>query len=219
MKCKCCNSQNLNCLKIQKKYYFCNDCHSAFLNNDDFVSEQKEIERYSLHNNDLSDNGYKQYLEKFLSKIIEYAGNKGNFLDYGSGPNPCLVELIKQNKDLYQFNDINGWDLYYTKDFIPNKQNYDIISCLEVAEHFKNPVNDLSNIYSLLRNQGKLVLQTQFLNCDNFNDFSEFFRKWWYKEDCTHVMFYSKKGIELCATKIGFKVLPSNEKNIVILEK
>lgn len=219
MKCKCCNSQNLNCLNIQKKYYFCNDCHSAFLSEDDFVSEEKEIERYSLHNNDLTDNGYKTYLEKFYQKIIEFTGNKGNYLDYGSGPNPCLVQLIREDKQFNEFEVIDAWDLFYTPNFIPKKQNYDVISCLEVAEHFKNPIEDLSNIYSLLKKQGKLILQTQFINCDNFQDFTNFFIKWWYKEDCTHVLFYSKKGIELCAKEVGFSVLPSNEKNIVVFQK
>jgi pseudouridine kinase len=218
--CKCCNSQinSQFCVK-DKKYYYCDFCKSVFLSEEFLLSEENQLDRYLLHNNTLEDNGYKTYLEKFFEEVLSATKEKNHtYLDYGSGPNPCLVELVKQK--YCDFEVIEGWDLFFTKDFTPKENFYSLITCLEVAEHFENPIESFKHIYSLLKTGGILAVQTQiFYSEDDFEKTSKKFATWWYKEDTTHVTFYSKEGLITCCKNAGLEFIQQVDKNLLIFTK
>lgn len=218
--CKCCNFPLENDFIIKNKiYFFCKNCNSIFLCDDFFLSPENQVNRYLLHNNTLEDINYKNYLEKFINRVLEFINlEKIDFLDYGSGPNPCLVELIKEK--FFNFNKIDGWDLFFTRDFFPKENSYSLITCLEVAEHFENPQESFRHISSLLKKDGFLAIQTQFFECEeDITNTEKKFATWWYKEDTTHVTFYSKEGLISCCKSFGLKFLTQLDKNLVIFTK
>ena len=218
--CKCCKYQieSQICVK-DKQYHFCDFCNSILLDKEFLLSKENQVDRYLLHNNTLSDIGYKNYLENFIQKVISATDDKNHtFLDYGSGPNPCLVELIKEKYSSFEV--IEGWDLFFTKDFIPKQNFYSIITCLEVAEHFENPEESFKHIFSLLKKDGILAVQTQiFYPEEDFEKTSKKFATWWYKEDTTHVTFYSKKGLITCCENCGLKFVQQLDKNLFLFVK
>ncbi len=218
--CKCCNSllEKQFCVKISK-YNFCDNCKSVFLDDNFFLSSENQKDRYLLHNNSLDDFGYKNYLEKFFEQVLSVAKIKNHtFLDYGSGPNPCLVELVKEKYP--EFLVVEGWDLFFTKDFVPKENFYSLITCLEVAEHFENPKESFLHIKSLLKDDGILAVQTQiFYSEDDFEKTSKKFATWWYKEDTTHVTFYSKEGLIACCESAGLKFIKEINKNLFVFTK
>lgn len=218
--CKCCNSFLDEVILVKdKKYNFCTNCKSVFLNSEFYLSSENQKDRYLLHNNTLEDAGYKNYLEKFFEDVLTVSKIKNHtYLDYGSGPNPCLVDLVKQKYP--DFEQIDAWDLFFTKDFTPKDNSYSLITCLEVAEHFENPTESFLHIKSLLKNDGILALQTQiFYPEDDFVKTSKKFATWWYKEDTTHVTFYSKEGLINCCKNCGLEFLTQINKNLLVFTK
>ena len=71
--CKCCNSLlNEVILVKDKKYHFCSNCNSVFLDSEFYLTSENQKDRYLLHNNTLEDAGYKKYLEKFFDEVISF---------------------------------------------------------------------------------------------------------------------------------------------------
>ncbi|MCR4789537.1 MAG: class I SAM-dependent methyltransferase [Treponemataceae bacterium] len=207
-KCRICGFEgpveDKNVLSFKnKRYFLCSSCQSISLEEECFLKPDLQKERYLLHNNSLEDDGYKNYLEKFLTRSLEAFQEYGTaeledaiYLDYGSGPNPCLCELVR-SKSL--FKECLSYDLFFAPDLPCQKVDY--MTCLEVAEHFENPLQSFRQLSSLLKEGGILSLQTHLLS-ENID-----FEKWWYREDTTHVCFYTEKGLIECAKKAGLVFL------------
>ena len=229
-KCKICGFSSVSEEKIiscsGRNFYFCPNCASIFANSASYLDSASQRQRYLLHNNSLDDEGYKTYLGNFFDAALKLSIGKKeltpqdfeffsgwDYLDYGSGPVPCLTELVKEKKI---FRTVQSYDLFFTEK-LPSGSKFDFITCLEVAEHFENPLQDFTKIAELLKNGGILALQTQFLEEREFEEQKKFFEKWWYKEDSTHVVFYTKKGLEECAKSCGLRLV-ATEKNLVVFK-
>jgi len=127
-------------------------------------------------------------------------------LDYGSGPSPVLATILKKqgyNTDIY--------DPYYAPQE-PSKQ-YDLITSTEVFEHLRNPLETLTHIKELLKSNGYLAIMTKFLPA------SKDFRAWRYKDDTTHISFYSPKTFSQIAKLLGLSVIKHNNEDTIILAK
>ena len=106
----------------------------------------------------------------------------------------------------------------YDPFFNPNsdylERKYDLITTTEVVEHFTTPMVEFEHILSLLKNDGYLVIMT------NFNTFTdEEFLKWWYRRDMTHISFYRVKTFEYIANMYNLKLVSHNDKNVVVFQK
>lgn len=208
------------------RYWACFDCGGIALDRTMLLSPDAERARYTLHDNSLKNVGYKQYLEDFLASIVRYpeilnAGfcNSWRFFDYGSGPEPALVSLLREKGF-----EARGWDPF----FAPEEKCYpggaDIVTCLEVAEHFSDPEKDFAALSSCVTPGGFLALGTHLLDDlsyrdqvpvaaldgkpeNNVSDPERYaaFCTWWYRQDPTHVSFYTKKALVLLAQKNGLK--------------
>jgi len=207
-KCPICTFSTPNDLKnyitiADRTYFKCPNCKSITLLEEFYLDLKSQKERYLLHNNSLEDEGYKSYLEKFLTTSIDFFNEFGNcatkdafYLDFGSGPEPCLFNLVLL-KGI--FKKAFAYDLFFAPD-LPDEK-VDFITCLEVAEHFENPVESFCQISSLLKTGGIVSVQTQILR-ENID-----FEKWWYRQDSTHVCFYTEEGLFQCAKKAGLSFL------------
>ncbi len=171
-----------------------------------------------LHENSLNDTGYRTYLEQFLScALTAYTDIQGKnpdrILDYGSGPEPCLVQLMKA-KGFESY----GWDPFFNQQGISDLEHetvFDMITCLEVAEHFECPADSFEHLSSLLKKGGIAVIGTNLIPDTD----KQPFETWWYRFDPTHVTFYSLKGLQIIAQNHGLRYVESMSPKVFVFQK
>ncbi|MGI5174162.1 class I SAM-dependent methyltransferase [Treponema sp. OMZ 840] len=182
-------------------------CGGIFVHPDCFISAEAQKKRYLLHNNSLADKGYRSFLADFADTALFYIKKllgrpPHTVFDYGCG-NGALVELLAsytRSGLLPEDTEIRGWDPFFAPgvQFFPG--GADAVLCLEVAEHFESPHEGFAGLARACKAGGILAVHTLFAP-DNVDDF----KSWWYKEDPTHVSFYTQKALELCAKRAGFE--------------
>ncbi len=173
--------------------------------------------RYLKHNNSLADRGYRAYLEAFLDGILNFEGLERDSIqrvfDYGSGPSPALVALL----GLRGF-DARGWDPYFDPHGEGFEGGADLVTCLEVAEHFRNPVEGFRGLSGAARPGGTIAVATHLLSSDR-EETERDFPAWWYRQDPTHVTFYTRGGLEAIAERAGLSLLGSTGSNTYIFRR
>jgi len=129
-------------------------------------------------------------------------------LDFGCGPEPVLKVLLNRLGI-----EVDIFDCY----FFPQKtflnKRYDLITCTEVFEHLKNPLETLILLESLLNEDGVLAVTTLFHTTSN--DFS----KWWYRRDSTHICFYSPHTFKWIEEHFNFTIEVMDNSSICVLRK
>jgi hypothetical protein len=156
-----------------------------------FLSAKDEKARYDLHQNNTSNKGYKQFLMQLLKPMLQYLkpGDKG--LDFGSGPEPVLEDLFK----VHDFN-VKLYDPFYANNPQVLNREYNFISATEVAEHLYYPARVFQQLHKMLSSSGVMGLMTKFLPA------KDAFSSWWYKNDPTHVCFYSEATFDWIAQEL-----------------
>ncbi len=208
MLCSLCDSEIAFFSEINKRrYYRCKQCKGILLDPDFFLSTQAEKERYLLHKNDVNDPGYQKFVSPIISDVLKDFNTNHKGLDFGSGSGPIVTSILHES----------GYNITaYDPIFEPNKdvlkESYDYIICCEVMEHFYNPAKEFELLYSLLNPKGALYCKTNLY--DNTIDFDT----WWYKNDTTHVFFYTKDTLHWIATKYGYAT-PRITKDFILFIK
>ena len=161
-------------------YYQCRECSLVFVPPEYLPVPEKEKERYEHHNNNAADPGYIKFLERLYLPLKERIVPGASGLDYGCGPEPVLSGMFRKAG----FN-MTEYDYFFCPDPSFREGEYDFIAVCETAEHFHHPGKEFRLIWSLLKATGWLGVMTD-------RDFNrKKFSGWYYKEDSTHVCFYS----------------------------
>ena len=180
-----------------QKYYRCINCYSVFLDSSYYVDQHSEKSRYETHNNDVEDLRYREFVMPITDAIQDQFLEQAKGLDYGCGTGPVASVVLKHKG----YENISLYDPYFYPDTSCLKELYDFIICCEVMEHFHDPKQEFLRLKSLLKPKGKLYCKTSLIE----NDISiEGFKDWWYKDDPTHVFFYSEKTLEFIANHFNF---------------
>lgn len=209
--CKICGKKTVELYDDQfnATYYYCKNCDYISLDEKLIVSNEKEKSLYNYHNNSMENIGYVNMLKKFIERFIKpYIDIETDALDFGCGPGPVLSELLKSvgiKTDIYD-------PYFFPKRIFVNK-NYGLITCTEVFEHFKNPIENFKLLDNLLINNGILALTTLF------QPDIKMFTKWWYRRDATHISFYTLNTFKYIANYFNYEILDFNEKNTCVLRK
>ncbi|MFP4364441.1 MAG: class I SAM-dependent methyltransferase [Spirochaetia bacterium] len=180
-----------------REYGSCENCGLFFMLPEHRQPPEAEKYRYTLHNNSIEEPGYVKYLEGFLNAAVYSCVEKGaSVLDYGSGPEPVMVQLMKRRgyKAL-------GYDPYFSPDKSVLNKVYDCVTCVEVIEHMVNPSRLFKDAARMLPPDRMLFIRTELHAGDD-----EAFRTWWYPEDETHVSFFAPKTIEHLCVFHGFSL-------------
>jgi hypothetical protein len=180
----------------ERHYYRCRECHSVMLDPTDRLNAEQEKQRYNLHQNNPDDSGYQKFLEPLITAVAQNFSVEHKGLDYGSGPIPAVTMKLKSLGY-----DVTPFDPYFQNDEEALARRYDFIVCCETAEHFYNPYYEFQRLRSMLNPQGKLILLTALY------DDSIDFKNWHYKNDPTHVFFYSTKAFEFIRRRFDFTSL------------
>jgi hypothetical protein len=168
----------------------CDVCRLIFVPAEFHLSLADEKAEYDKHKNSPDDLGYR----KFLSRLFEpmnarmSLGSKG--LDFGSGPGPTLSVMFEEAG-----HDVSIYDPFYAPEVTHLARQYDFVTASEVVEHFRNPAKDLQRLWSCVKPTGLLGLMTKLA----FDQAS--FAKWHYKNDPTHVSFFSRECFKWLAEK------------------
>lgn len=199
-------------------YWACPVCGGIALDRAQCLPPDAERDRYTLHENTLANAGYRRYLEDFLEAVLSFPDIKRagacpswKLFDYGSGPEPALVSLMRARGF-----DARGWDPYFAPETERFSDGADLVTCLEVAEHFKDPVRDFALLAKCARSGGFIAVGTHLLDV---LESPEAFASWWYRQDRTHVSFYARKTLSLVAERAGLIVIGQAAPNVTILRK
>lgn len=210
--CPLCSSQGNEFYRLEKKkrfFYSCSNCSLIFQSRETCLSEEDEKARYEQHENTLENAGYRQWLESFIQDAFLPWYKEGNILDFGSGPSPALTELLKE-----QSYPVFSYDPYFSPVW-PADHPYHMFLVCEVLEHIKDPLKEFRKLYDQAAEDGILSLKTQFL--PNFE--RESFRGWWYKEDPTHICFYSPRSLKVLGELSGWNLIFHDQKSLAIYKK
>ena len=205
MNCLICHSETL---AIENETFQCSKCLLVFKNPNMYLNDVEDFTRYSFHKNDINSSGYKDFLMKAIRPLESFLPTHFRALDFGCGPGPVLSTLLKERGG-----DVEVYDPHFFPDQIVLKGKYDVVTCTEVVEHFKNLLENWQQLTSIVKPDGLLAIMTQFFN-EQTN-----YTQWWYKNDPTHVVFYSMKTIETLAAQFGFEIIFTDNISVVILKK
>ncbi len=179
----------------RRDYFQCPHCNLVFVPPDSLPSSQAEKNEYTLHQNHHGDAGYRRFLQKMTSPLLDKvdAGQRG--LDFGCGPTPVLAGMLEDDGL-----SMSVYDPYFYPAPEALTPGYDFITCTEAIEHFHNPAKELLLLTTLLKPRGWLGIMTKRV-IDQTR-----FATWHYKNDPTHVCFYSESTFEYIALKFGYTV-------------
>ena len=195
---------------FERRFFRCagsSGCGGFFVSRECFLPAQKQKERYLLHDNSLANAGYRSFLKDFADTALNQSrallgAPPATIFDYGCG-NGALIELLQTNKKDFLLpadTEIRGWDPLFAPAAQPFPGGADLVLCLEVAEHFENPAEGFAGLSRACKRGGLLAVRTLFAP-----ESEREFKSWWYKEDPTHVSFYTQKALTLCAKDAGFE--------------
>lgn len=186
MQCLLCLSKTEKFIKIKDREYFqCTYCLSIMLNPQNYISSQKEKERYLEHNNDVYDVRYQKFVSPIVDRVLNDYNKKHKGLDFGSGTGPVITKLLEDNRY-----DIDIYDPFFADQKEKLTKSYDYIVCCEVMEHFHHPRLEFGQFQNMLNHDGTLYLKTSVYS-ESID-----FESWYYKDDPTHVFFYHENALE-----------------------
>ena len=193
--CPLCGSPSFFLLLFRKTEYLrCSNCLGVFMNPSYRPSPEREKERYEKHNNDIYDQGYMKFVTTLVSLVTDNYQQGCRGLDFGAGTGPVAASMLERRG--YE---MELYDPYFHNDPDKLTGRYDFIICCEVIEHFYNPAKEFRLLRSLLGKGDSLFCMTCLLLPGT--DFAS----WWYKNDETHVFFYTPESIEWIGTEYSFE--------------
>ena len=163
-----------------RHYRRCEHCSLVWVPPAFFLSAADEKAEYDLHENSVSDPGYRRFLSRLADPLSEYIARGASGLDFGCGPAPALARLLQARGC-----QVALYDPFYYPDHEVLLDTYDFITASEVLEHLHWPGREMARLWSLLRPGGILGVMTKRVTSQ------QAFLRWHYKNDPTHVCFFS----------------------------
>ncbi|MBT7608258.1 MAG: class I SAM-dependent methyltransferase [Bacteriovoracaceae bacterium] len=209
MNCPLCLSENFEdfAQTNQRNYLKCEQCELIYLHNDFYLSIKAEKREYDLHQNSPLDPGYRKFLSRLVKPVLPLLNKNDRGLDFGCGNGPTLSVLFKE-----QGYSMSLYDPYYYRDQTVFDNKYNFITATEVLEHVAKPKKALEQLIACLKNKGILAIMTK-LALDK-----EAFLKWHYKNDPTHICFYSLKTFNWIGKTYNLNCC-FHGKDIIVLSK
>ena len=184
------------CKGRTREYLRCPNCDLVFVPQKDLLSPAAEKARYDLHQNDPNDSRYRNFLNRLFQPLEKKLAPGARGLDFGCGPGPVLSLMFEEagyTCDVY--------DPYYANDPTVFDRQYDFLACSETMEHMFRPGEEFERFVSLVKPGGWIGIMTQL-----HDEAPVPFDRWHYKDDDTHVCFFSKKSFQTLEKTYGLRV-------------
>ncbi|WP_341502484.1 class I SAM-dependent methyltransferase [Gallaecimonas sp. GXIMD4217] len=191
----------------RRAYFRCPACALVFADPAQRPTAAEEKAIYDTHENSPDDAGYRRFLGRLAQPLLDRLAPASQGLDYGCGPGPTLSLMLREAG--------HGMALYdplYAPDEQVLDRQYDFVTCTEVVEHFHQPGRDWPRLVSLVRSGGWLGIMTKLvINAERF-------KAWHYKNDPTHVSFYSEATFDWLARRFDL-TLTRVDQDVLLLQK
>lgn len=214
--------------RLHRTILRCDRCALAWVDPAERVGAAREEARYREHNNTRDDPRYVRYLSDFIDRGVapwldrpmrrdgsEAAGARVDpprILDFGSGPNPVLSELLRERGY-----DVTAYDPFFAPDSSAVEDvttPYDAIVMLEVIEHLFDPLHELARLVDLLVTGGYLSIRTSLRP-----ETTTGFQQWWYTTDPTHVVFLAEATVGWICDRFNLQHIERAPGTIIVLRR
>lgn len=192
--CPFCRSDIVEPFWVDRRrcYLRCRRCALVYVPPEYYLSPERERREYELHENAVDDPGYRRFLGRLFDVMLPKLGSSSHGLDFGCGPGPALAAMFREaghHMALY--------DHFFAPDETVWSTSYDFICATEVVEHLHAPGVELDRLWSQLKPGGLLGVMTKLvIDRDAFS-------RWHYKNDLTHVCFFSRQTWRWWAKRLG----------------
>jgi len=190
-----------------RDYFRCSICSLVFLPPRQFLPPEQEKAVYDLHENSADDPGYRRFLRRLFEPVSQLLAPNSTGLDFGSGPGPTLSVMFEEAGHTMRI-----YDPYYAPDAEWLQQQYDFITASEVVEHLHQPREEIDRLWSCLKPNGVFGIMTKRV-LDRYA-----FSRWHYKNDSTHVCFFSTETFMWLADYWGAELTVVG-KDVVVFRK
>ncbi|WIO73032.1 class I SAM-dependent methyltransferase [Porticoccaceae bacterium LTM1] len=192
MGCPLCGEREISHYLTDKirSYHQCSQCELVFVESSEHVTVEEERGYYELHENDPTDDGYRKFLSRIASPLLQRLAPCSSGLDFGCGPGPTLSQML-----IEKGHRVSLYDLFFYPDKSTLESQYDFVTATEVVEHLARPGSELDRLWSMVKGGGWLALMTKLV-IDR-----EAFSRWHYKNDPTHISFFSEPTFRWLANK------------------
>ena len=194
MQCPLCDNLQIQAYYSDntRDYWQCAGCRLVFVPKAFQLSEAQEKAEYDLHRNHPGDPGYRKFLSRLYLPMLEKQPPPAEGLDFGCGPGPALSHMFVEAGYTMQV-----YDKFYANNPGVLTRQYDFITCTEVVEHLSAPGKTLHSLFALIRPGGWLGIMTKLVIDKTA------FAHWHYKNDLTHIGFFSRDTFEWLANRWG----------------
>ncbi|UTW46580.1 class I SAM-dependent methyltransferase [bacterium SCSIO 12696] len=195
--CPLCHSSNIQPYSRDKHrhYLSCQQCQLVFVPAEQHLCAEQEKAEYDLHQNEVNDPGYRRFLSRLYLPLAERLPTGAEGLDFGCGPGPALAAMFREVG--YP---VSLYDCFYQPDLGALQKSYDFIVATEVVEHLSQPGLELRRLWERLKPGGWLGVMTKLV-IDQAA-----FQQWHYKNDMTHICFFSRTTFNWLAKQWGATV-------------
>jgi 2-polyprenyl-3-methyl-5-hydroxy-6-metoxy-1,4-benzoquinol methylase len=155
----------------------------------------EEKERYETHNNDPLEPGYQEFLNRLLTPFSKKLKQGQTGLDFGCGPTKT-AEVLLADQGLK----VESYDPFFFPGHELLLKKWDFIVASEVAEHFHKPAESWTLLSKIIQPGGMIGVMTTCYPVQGR------FERWRYKDDNTHVVFYSPSTFQWISEQFGFEL-------------
>ncbi len=180
------------------EFFHCENCKAISRKLTSLPDAEAEKKRYDQHQNS-PDDGYEKFISPIINYVLKNISPEKTGLDFGSGPNSILANILAEKKYT-----LSKFDPFYETDSLVLNNTFDFIIACEVIEHFHYPQNEFKKLKEKLNQKGEILIMTHLY------DFAINFENWYYKNDFTHVFFYTQETIEWIKKQYDFSELEIN---------
>jgi len=211
LQCQICNKTTASFVdeKTDITYHHCKVCEYIFKSPEHYIALDAQKERYDIHENDENSVGYRAYFQRFLDFVLPFVGAPKNALDFGCGESSLLAKMLRESGI-----ETDYYDPIYHPSNLDDSKKYELIVSTEVFEHLHQPRVVFEMLISRLEEGGYLAIQTQFHPNEE-----EAFKKWWYHQDETHIVFFRAKTFRVLSEMYGCEFVEDNGANMVLLRR
>lgn len=207
MLCTLCSSTStLFCEDKKRQYFRCSQCDLIFADPQTCLPQEEEKVIYEFHQNDPNDTRYREFLSQLSIPLVKKLSPGMSGLDFGCGPGPTLNLMLEKQGMI-----MSVYDIYYAPDSGQLSRQYDFVTCSEVTEHFNEPGLAWPQLIDLVKPDGWLGVMTWMFTKET----AEPFKQWTYKNDPTHVSFYTPKTMQWIAQHFQLSIENVNDRVIL----
>lgn len=202
-------SAELKIVEGTMRYFRCVSCEAVHVPEEFHLTADEERARYALHDNSDSNRGYRKYLMGIAHSVKELVPDmeSRSILDYGAGEDAVLTKILDE-----QGMNVSAYDPNY-EELSSIEGTFDLLIACECVEHFRDPLEEFRRLDELLNPGGVCYIRTEMLES------APYFAGWWYKNDLTHIVFYSEKTMMYIGKQFNWELTHCDRKNSILFTK